>query len=220
MGDGQLIELVKQYEPIYNTKCDEYRDVTLRNSAWEEVAKSHGKTVNECKEDWNKLRNCYNNALKRRRNKSKIMAPWRFERQMSFLKPFLQGGSFSSDLEEDSYENIPSPKCILLPEAMESPESDRSTTPPPSSNISYKRKAVPEGDFTHFANMMNLMSSPNISQRNDELDEIDYFFLSMSKMVKRLPRLDQIRIKMDLHEAVSKAELKQLEAQQSTEDYK
>lgn len=43
MGDEQLIDLVRRYEAIYNIKCIEYRDATLRNAAWEEIAKLHGK---------------------------------------------------------------------------------------------------------------------------------------------------------------------------------
>jgi hypothetical protein len=44
MGDEELIELVRRYEAIYNIKCKEYRDATLRNAAWEEIATVHGKT--------------------------------------------------------------------------------------------------------------------------------------------------------------------------------
>ncbi|CAG9577523.1 unnamed protein product [Danaus chrysippus] len=42
------------------------------------------------------------------------------------------------------------------------------------------------------------------------LDETDMFFLSMSKAVKALPKLDQTKIKLDLHMAISQAEIRNI----------
>ncbi|XP_075213787.1 uncharacterized protein LOC142319992 [Lycorma delicatula] len=121
-GDEQLIYLVRRYDAIYSIKCIEYRDARLRNAAWEEITKIHDA---ECKENWNKFCNCYNNAMKRRQKK-------KFSRNQAKKKGWMT----------------------------------------------------------------------------------DYFF-KYSKMVKELPKLDQIRIKVDLHKALSEAELKQLEPQQN-----
>lgn len=38
MRDEQLIELVKRYPILYNTNLAQYRDHTVRNNAWEEIA--------------------------------------------------------------------------------------------------------------------------------------------------------------------------------------
>ncbi|CAK1590191.1 unnamed protein product [Parnassius mnemosyne] len=50
-------------------------------------------------------------------------------------------------------------------------------------------------------------------QEDNMTDETDLFFLSMSKAVKKLPKLDQTKIKLDLHTAVSEAEIRKLQTQ-------
>jgi len=49
----------------------------------------------QCKSEWTKLRNCFLNAIRRRRNKTsgqatKNIPPWRFSQQMEFILPFLE----------------------------------------------------------------------------------------------------------------------------------
>lgn len=156
--------------------------------------------------------------MKRRKNKSgqagKIIAPWRFEEQMSFLKPYLEGRPTTGNLDFTmSNEDSPPPESPYS-ESPTSPESIPSRTSTPMSNASYKRKASSDSDH-HLADMMEMMkSSQEKRNKRQEMDDLDTLFLSISKTVKKLPKLDQIRIKMDLLKAVSEAELKQLESQQ------
>lgn len=48
---------------------------------------------NEAKELWDKLRRCFCNARKRRRDESggapKKISPWKYQQQMSFILPFV-----------------------------------------------------------------------------------------------------------------------------------
>lgn len=48
-----------------------------------------------------------------------------------------------------------------------------------------------------------------------DLDDTDMFFLSMSRMTKKLPQIDQARIKLDLSNSVLQAELKNSTAQEN-----
>ncbi|CAG5029833.1 unnamed protein product [Parnassius apollo] len=136
---------------------------------------------------------------------------------MSFLKPYLEGRPTTGNLDASvSNENspLPSPESPYA-ESQPSPERIPSRTNTPTSNTSYKRKASPSTD-NYLADMMDMMkSSQENRKKKQELDEVDTFFLSMSKTMKKLPRLDQIRIKMDLLKAISEAEIKQLESQQN-----
>lgn len=56
---------------------------------------------------------------------------------------------------------------------------------------------------------LRLQKQQNKQQCKD-MDETDLFFLSMSK---ELPKLEQSKIKLDLHSAISQAEIRLLEAQ-------
>lgn len=59
---------------------------------------------------------------------------------------------------------------------------------------------------------LRLQKQQNKQQCKD-MDETDLFFLSMSKAIKKLPKLEQSKIKLDLHSAISQAEIRLLEAQ-------
>ncbi|KAI8441074.1 hypothetical protein MSG28_009338 [Choristoneura fumiferana] len=95
MSDEQLIKLVKRYSVLYDISSSQYRDNTIRNNAWEEIAEELHITVEECKERWRKLRNCFTNALKRRLKKSgqalTNIVPWKYYAQMKFLLPHVEG---------------------------------------------------------------------------------------------------------------------------------
>lgn len=49
----------------------------------------------KCKSEWTKLRNCFLNAIRRRRSKTsgqsaKYIQPWKYSQQMEFLLPYLE----------------------------------------------------------------------------------------------------------------------------------
>ncbi|KAL7639940.1 UNVERIFIED_CONTAM: hypothetical protein RMT77_009353 [Armadillidium vulgare] len=98
-----LIELVRQNEVLYNVHEKDYRNASKRQEAWEEIGKAMGLPWQACKDDWTKLRNAFTNAIKRRSLKSGEAAhkisPWRFEYQLSFLKPFLDGRRMNSNID-------------------------------------------------------------------------------------------------------------------------
>jgi hypothetical protein len=161
--------------------------------------------------------------MKRRQKKSgqagKKIAPWRFEEQMSFLKPYLEGRPTTGNLQQEvDLDNCTMSSEDSLPflESPISPESNFSSTSTPTSNASYKRKAS-SGCDNYLGDMIEMMkTSQENRMKKQEMDDLDTFFLSISKTMKKLPKLDQIKIKMDLLKAVSEAEVKQLEAQQNT----
>lgn len=56
--------------------------------------------------------------------------------------------------------------------------------------------------------IIRLHNDPTLKKYQDDpnLDETDYFFLTISKSVKKLPLLDQTRIKLDTHRNVYHSE--------------
>lgn len=150
--------------------------------------------------------------MKRRQKKSahaEKIPPWRLEEQMSFLKPFIQGRVTTDNFDdtETKYSPPPSPEVVIYAESPTYPESMVSHTSSPQAK---KRKASSCNDnYPDF--MIEMMKSSYETQKIQEMDDLDTFFLSMSKMVKKLPKIDQINIKMDLLKAVTEAEVRQLE---------
>ncbi|KAB0800405.1 hypothetical protein PPYR_06145 [Photinus pyralis] len=105
MQDQLLIEKVRRYEFLYNQHSSHYRDQNMRQEAWEEIARELNSSASQVKDMWSKLRNCYSNALKRRKFKksgqaAKKYTPWKYEDEMSFLQPYFDTRPTQENLEE------------------------------------------------------------------------------------------------------------------------
>ncbi|XP_049874951.1 transcription factor Adf-1-like [Pectinophora gossypiella] len=196
MSDAQLIQLVERYPVLYDSGLPEYRDHNARTVAWDEIAMQLHTTSHDCKVRWSKLRNCYTNSRKRRRKKN--MTPWKLENEMEFLLPYL-GREKNNDGEEDlTSDHFPEkPSFIDISENSISNRSPRHRTKSSEQNL--------------LDDMVYVFEPPKESKRKmSELDETDYFFLSMSKQLKKLPRKDQSNIKFEVHKLVHEAEIKML----------
>ncbi|XP_050308272.1 uncharacterized protein LOC126744760 [Anthonomus grandis grandis] len=101
-----LIETVKQHDCLYNHSSREYRDQRVRQESWEEIGRQLKITPDKAKQMWDKLRRCFNNARNRRLatksgQATKNITPWKFEQQMAFLLPYLEGRRMCGNLEND-----------------------------------------------------------------------------------------------------------------------
>ena len=66
---------------------------------------------------------------------------------------------------------------------------------------------------THTEERLQLLEQTAPCKRNseDQLDETDHFFMSMAKIVKKLSRYEQTKLRMDISTLVGNAELRQIE---------
>lgn len=181
-------------------------------------------SAEKCKDNWCKLRNAFLSAIKRRKTKSGQAATnitaWKYEEQMMFLRPHIE---------------MRTTKTNLIPPSPESPLSQTADSPPEFSNESESREIsspnIRSSDESQrsssfkrsvsgirkpdIADIYEMMKNNNDFRRErhqlkQDMDETDLFFLSMSKAVKALPKLDQTKIKLDLHMAISQAEIRQI----------
>ncbi|GBP30945.1 Transcription factor Adf-1 [Eumeta japonica] len=189
-----LIELVRQRKVIYDSKCKDYKDHFMRNAAWEEIAEILEQPVNKCKDDWAKLRNAFASALKRRRNKKSgqaaaALVPWKYEESLSFLLPYMECRSTKTNVtttpespptEESPDESLP-----------ESPSTSRSQ----SQSSSSRGKPNKEPKLQELYDLMKSSQDLRRQKQNfrQDMDETDLFFLSMSKELKALPKLEQTK---------------------------
>ncbi|CAG4936720.1 unnamed protein product [Parnassius apollo] len=102
----------------------------------------------------------------------------------------------------------------------ESTQSDNSRPATPhTGSSSHSQQPVRKPNLQDLYDMMKSSHDLRIhkhhskQQQDNMTDETDLFFLSMSKAVKKLPKLDQTKIKLDLHTAVSQAEIRKLQTQ-------
>lgn len=183
-------------------------------------------SAEKCKENWGKLRNAFLSAIKQRKTKSGPAATnitaWKYEDQMMFLRPFIEMRTTKTNLIP------PSPESPLSQTAENSPsefsnesENRESFSPNPrSSSVESQRsssfkRSVSGNRKPDIGDIYELMKNNNAFRRErhqfkQDMDETDLFFLSMSKAVKALPKHEQTKIKLDLHKAISDAEIRQI----------
>ncbi|GFS29726.1 BESS domain-containing protein [Trichonephila inaurata madagascariensis] len=175
--------------------------------------------ASQCKDMWRKLRNCYLNAINRRQNKN--IPKWKYEDEMSFLLPFIDVRSSDNDIEIHS--QSPSINTITgsyheanIDNSMLSEREDSSEMilPETSSFIPKKEPDDENMDIMSLARRRNgYRMFKQYEQARPVHDETEMFFLSISETVKRLPAVDQARIKMEVCKLVYESEIRQLEAE-------
>ncbi|CAF4799017.1 unnamed protein product [Pieris macdunnoughi] len=228
MNDEQLIELVKRYSVLYDIRLAQYRDQTVRNNAWEEIAEQMNTSVEEVKNKWSKLRNCFTNALKRRRKKSGQAAAkavrWKLEKQMEFLLPHVERRYTVTNDDDSTQDNeylFSEESAVSPPPTIRSPTPGTSSLRPSAGASTQKSTAsftprclsINDNDNNVFNEMVNVTNATEemIQMRSvSDMDENDLFFLSMSKQLKKLPKTDQAEIKFQLHKLIYESEMKML----------
>ncbi|CAH4032751.1 transcription factor Adf-1-like [Pieris brassicae] len=243
MNDEQLIELVKQYSVLYDVKLAQYRDHNVRNNAWEEIAEQMNLSVEEVKNKWSKLRNCFTNALKRRRKKSGQAAakaiPWKLEKQMEFLLPYVEGRSTVTNLstsnDDDSTHDAEykfSEESVVSPSVtIRSPTPGTSSLRPSvprectqNSTASFTPSSLNKNDndtniLKEMVSVMKTTQEMRLKRAISDMDDDDLFFLSMSKQLKKLPKTDQAKIKFQLHKLIHESEMNMLNNRSTSSEY-
>ncbi|XP_068233048.1 uncharacterized protein [Palaemon carinicauda] len=88
----KLIEEIQKHPCLYDSRLDEYRDQQIKDYAWEEIAMKLNGNGRVMRQQWKKLRDCYRQATTRRKTNAvsqKLWKPWRYEKQMEFLAPYM-----------------------------------------------------------------------------------------------------------------------------------
>ncbi|CAI6371940.1 unnamed protein product [Macrosiphum euphorbiae] len=103
MEDEILIECVRKYAFIYDPTEKGHADMRLLKNAWEEVAKTVGSSVSECKKRWTSLRDQFRRNVVKKKTVSgqgaETRVKWRFEDTLSFLLPHMKERTQKSNLD-------------------------------------------------------------------------------------------------------------------------
>ena len=94
MNSEQLIEMVKQYEHLYNVASPHYKDVGMKENSWSEIATEMGCPTEGCKKEWKLLRDNFSRELRKKKrvsgSKGRKLKTWAFFDQMSFIKDHVR----------------------------------------------------------------------------------------------------------------------------------
>uniref|UniRef100_A0A336N2R1 CSON009641 protein n=1 Tax=Culicoides sonorensis TaxID=179676 RepID=A0A336N2R1_CULSO len=95
--DDELIDLVEANPCLYNVKMEEYRNQTLKNGVWNQIADKLQLDVKSIKQKWKNIRSGYYTSLQKPASGSAAGRKRKYSRDLSFLKEFgvAQEGSSS-----------------------------------------------------------------------------------------------------------------------------
>ncbi|KAJ0174898.1 hypothetical protein K1T71_010006 [Dendrolimus kikuchii] len=90
----RLIDEVKKYPVLYDTRHENHRDIDVRDRCWLEISERLGANSEVLKREWKILRDSMRQALKRSKQgaTTKAGAPckkWRFQNRMAFVLPYM-----------------------------------------------------------------------------------------------------------------------------------
>ncbi|XP_025417215.1 uncharacterized protein LOC112688298 [Sipha flava] len=220
-NDEQLIDFVKNHEALYNIKSKEYRQAQMKQNLWNEIGITLKKSGSDCSKRWAYVRDYYI----RRKGKPGTGSGGEAAKNRSVLLSFLD--SLPSSQRLNTITNVVGDEIRFdESEFMENSHADLEeniTQIDERGDINEDNDKKMDGkkDFmrdkkkiklTHSEERLQLLKQ--IAERNstpaNELDEIDLFFKYMAKIVKKLPRYEQVQLRMQISSLVGNAELKSI----------
>ncbi|XP_045775070.1 transcription factor Adf-1-like [Maniola jurtina] len=102
----KLIDEVKKYPVLYDTRHENHRDIDVRDRCWMEISDRLGANCEILKREWKILRDSLRQSL-RKSNKgatTKAGVPckkWRFQNRMAFVLPYMTKRRNPRQLRDD-----------------------------------------------------------------------------------------------------------------------
>ncbi|GBP46699.1 hypothetical protein EVAR_86952_1 [Eumeta japonica] len=197
---ARLIDEVRKYRTLWDPGHEDYSSGAARDACWFQISQTLGSNSEALKREWKTLRDSLRQALRRRpRRPGEPPRRWRYERQMSFLFPYLTERvlvTFCSDLLEDSRQprNLTSSDSSYKPGGKKRPvdvdpvaegEDDEET--PRAARAAPVSPGAPPPD-------------------SQEPEALELFFASVCQSTRRLPLRYQHQIQRHVLELVLRAE--------------
>ncbi|CAG4978604.1 unnamed protein product [Parnassius apollo] len=123
-----LVELLRKYPCLYNTKDSSYKDISMKAKLWAQIGEEINETGEVAKKKWKSLRDNYMRYKKEvagtTGQTAKKFTKWHWASQLQFLDSTLTDRETTSNIRE------PTPETSSAIET-QSPETPPPQTPPP-----------------------------------------------------------------------------------------
>ncbi|RVE52345.1 hypothetical protein evm_002983 [Chilo suppressalis] len=172
----KLIDEVKKYPVLYDTRHENHRDIDIRDRCWLEISEKLGANSEVLKREWKILRDSMRQALKRTKRgmTTKAGVPckkWRFESRMAFILPYMTIRRNHRQVKDN--------------------------------DIDVKMDEVEE-PTTHQSEEESEVWDPG--HQGADQDSLDLFFASVCQSTKRLPKKFQNTIKRQVLDVLLRVE--------------
>ncbi|XP_023947026.1 uncharacterized protein LOC112052252 [Bicyclus anynana] len=127
----KLIDEVKKYPVLYDTRHENHRDIDVRDRCWMEISERFGANCEILKREWKILRDSLRQSLKKCNKGATTKAgvpckKWRFQNRMAFVLPYMTKRRSPRALRDLKRDEAEAPE----PEAPEPPEADEADWEP------------------------------------------------------------------------------------------
>ncbi|XP_028042363.1 uncharacterized protein LOC114252078 [Bombyx mandarina] len=219
----KLIELVRKYPCLYNTKDISYKNVTIKIKCWEQIGKEINETGESARKKWKSLRDNYMRYKKEvagtTGQATKKFKKWPWASQLQFLDSTLTDRERSSNVREPTPE--PSSDIATPSPEIQLPETPQSETSPPQ----IRSPEIPLPGTPH-ANSINCSRTKKIIKTDSEMDKvtnflqnrkkqeydaIDHLFQSYVQTFKSFSKHKQIKAKVELAKLFASIEAEELQ---------
>ncbi|XP_050671927.1 uncharacterized protein LOC126970188 [Leptidea sinapis] len=183
--DKKLLQLVKENPVLYDHNHAKYMDFNSREVAWQKIGDELKRPAADCKVRWVNIRDVYRRILKQKINKRGQKKSYKYEREMSFMRPYYKDIKIVIEKAETDEE------CDQNDEADNddrcSAYSDEPILRPKIEKVS-KRESKRKKHMKEFVDVedtvMHSYNEPGIQTEFDSSDPVDAFLLSIGATLK------------------------------------
>ncbi|XP_046389705.1 uncharacterized protein LOC124158590 [Ischnura elegans] len=201
--DEKLTEKVRDHPALYDLHHPLYRDIRVKDNIWKEIAEYVRRPVTDCKKRWKNIKDTYDRRKRARSPTGSAAAPdmkrkkWQLKEKLSFLqsteapRKTISNEKDTADVEITSEREVsePQPECEQIEGICESGESGSSVNSADRVNVggaNKVKKSAKDNFLMHLKERDHERKTIIESLLAEEEDEVDLFFKSIAKTVKKL----------------------------------
>lgn len=220
--DDKLLVAVSQHPVLYNHTRADYKNAEAKTKAWEEIQAELNidEPIEKIRQRWKSIRDSYVKYLNKTEDRPRVkVRPYKFEKQLKFLKPFLtskkdekKDDCFRNDSDDHMYEYAEQ-TLVTVTTKSEDEQLDFSCNSP-NSILTNKRRRN-EQNYNNYENHMNI-PSPIVNMNSEyrmvsQMDDMELFFFGLAQTMKKLRPLTVAKLKKEISNLVTDAEIRELE---------
>ncbi|XP_050438802.1 transcription factor Adf-1-like [Adelges cooleyi] len=194
--EEMLIEEVRTYPVLYDVSDAKYKDIIYKDHIWKKIASKIGKPIDDCKKKWKNIKDTHN----RTKRKLRTGKPSRKKRasadRVSFLNTVEYERSSTSNMCNDNNEDNKDNLDINEESAISNEDiSGGSVVRSKTDNLSVLLAKKTDERSKNIEKIKEL--NEHILNVGKEDDEVDLFFKSLAKTVKKLPikGINEVKLK-------------------------
>ncbi|GJQ76505.1 hypothetical protein Trydic_g2211 [Trypoxylus dichotomus] len=215
---SRLIEMVKQEPCLYNHYILEYKDRDKKNAIWNRIAQELTyKTGTIVRFKWKSLRDSYVKYLKETKagpGKKRRYLSFLYRERMAFLDPFIEFKRRPKSAKKESEtekSDVPNEDTLIEKEEYTISESNAEAKEPSA----FMETDLSSEDNPSKSNSFHQQSVHYSTERRGEND-VDIFFSGLAKIVKKLPKVTQAKLKLECSTLVLNAEIEYEQSRQAS----